>query len=71
MKIEELVQGVMNHARDNYNSDGWDYIYECWDSSELEAELEGLTSLKSAIKRMGKIAKDFEEQRSDIQGEIF
>ena len=73
MTMNELAAAVRNHAQDNYEVDGWDYIVECWESSEIiaELELEKITSESAAIAHFLDIAKIFDERRREVEAEIF
>jgi hypothetical protein len=68
---KSLVTAVRDFARANYEMDGWDYIVECFDDTDiLDAIGEAKTSAV-AIREIGKIAKLHASVRADIEGEIF
>ncbi len=71
--MDALVRCVKNHAQQNYNSDGWDYLVECYDDSdiaEMIAECKAITA-KQAITYVGGVLKDKDDYRSDIMGTAF
>jgi hypothetical protein len=81
MLLKEMVAAVQKHARDNYETDGWDYAVECWGFDEL-AEMIREPFMKfepkryaatpaEAIARVGEVCKLLASVRRDVQGEIF
>jgi hypothetical protein len=73
MTLNELVVGVMKHAKKHYEEDAWDEIVECWSAAEISNELggRGFTTLEEAIRHFGWIAKIRDERRRDIEAEAF
>jgi hypothetical protein len=73
MTLNELVVGVMKHAKKHYEEDAWDEIVECWTSAEISNELQkqGITEAEKAIEHFGWIAKVRDERRRDIEAEAF
>ena len=71
MKMSELVKAVKDHATLNYNKDGWDYVVECYEDSEIADEIRGARSCPEAIQMIGKILKAKDDYRKDIQAEAF
>ena len=35
----DLIKTVRTHVANNYGSDGWDYVVECFDDDELAEEI--------------------------------
>lgn len=63
-----LIAAVREHALANYDTDGWDYIVECYEDDEL-AELIGRARTEaSAIKKVAEEVKLKDEYRAEIQG---
>ena len=70
---QRFVEGVKRHAIDNYDTDGWDYLVECYDNAEIAEAIGDAKTLDEAIKRVqdefGLVHKA--EYRADIQAEVF
>jgi hypothetical protein len=71
MKMSELVKAVKDHATLNYHKDGWDYVVECYEDEEIADEIRGAREPREAIQMIGKILKAKDDQRKDIQSEVF
>ena len=72
--MKELIQGIKTHAQANYNSNGWDMVYECFEDHEIQKVLEEnkLTTLPEAIVYFERnIAKPYADRRKDVEAEIF
>lgn len=72
--MDELIKAIRAHALENYETGGWDMIYECYEDSEIQRVLEeeNLTTLESAVAYIGKnIAGVYDERRKYVQSEIF
>lgn len=72
--MDELIKALRAHALENYETGGWDMIYECYEDSEIREVLvnEQLTTPESAIAYFGKnIAGVYNDRRKDVQSEIF
>jgi len=68
---KELVAVIRRFASANYEMDGWDYIVECFsDEDILEAIGDAITD-KGAIRRVGRLAKELNARRKEVQAEIF
>ena len=67
MNVQDLVNAVKNHARKNWNKNGWDFIYECYDDSDIVELIGDAKTEKEAIKRAGRIAKVQDANRREIQ----
>ena len=67
----DLVAAVRAHAVDNYESDGWDFVVECWTDADIAERIEGITTPEAAIAAVGEIAGLLDEQRSEVRAEIF
>ena len=69
--MQEMVAAVKAHALAHYNEDGWDSIVECYEDSELAAEIAGCTSIAEAIAKVGEGCKVWNDYREDIEAEAF
>jgi hypothetical protein len=71
--MQELVKAVKDHATKNYETDGWDVVVEAFEDSEIADEIRkaGARTSEDAIKVLGEIVKLHDEQRKDVQAEIF
>jgi len=66
--MNELVKAVKQHAVDNYESDGWDYLVECYSDAEVAELIGKCRTVAGAIKKVGKVMKIKGDYREDIQG---
>lgn len=72
--MKELIEGIKTHAQANYNSNGWDMVFECFEDHEIQEVLEenNLTTLPDAVAYFeANIAKPYDDRRRDVQAEIF
>ena len=65
----ELIQLVRRHALDNYESNGWDVLVECWDDGDI---LERISDAKAqtpdaAIKACQSWVELYDGQRRAIR----
>lgn len=68
-----LLAAVKAHATKNYGRDGWDYLIECHDDSEVLAAIGKATTLRGAI---ANVRREFalglhNEMRQSVRAEIF
>jgi hypothetical protein len=77
-RLQAMIAAVQRHARENYETNGWDYVIECWSSDEIrEAIQEGFFNGEpvrdeaDAIKRVGEVCELLDGVRRDVRGEIF
>lgn len=68
---KKLIAAVKKHARDNYESSGWDYVVECYDDTEILALVAECKTEEEAIEVVHKEVLIRDEYRKDIQAEIF
>lgn len=76
---EEMLEGVKKHAIENYSKDGWDYVVECYDDSDILEVINDecswdpnhvpkpCTTVAEAIKSVGEIVGIYEERRFAAQ----
>lgn len=66
-----LVEAVKAHALDNYDTNGWDVVVECWADDEIEEVIVDCTTEEEAITAMRDEIAPFAAYRADIQGTAF
>ena len=71
MKRMDLVAAVRHHARDNYNVDGWDYVVECFEDSDILERIEGAETAAQAINMIREVVRRMNDRRADIEAEVF
>lgn len=71
--MQDLIKAIRQHALDNYETGGWDMIYECYDESEIHQALAHIPNptIEQAIQTLGEIAKLYQERRLDVEAEVF
>ena len=64
---------ILEHARNNYEADGWDAIYECTTLDEMTEQLResSATTYREALKYIHEGAKAYQDRRDEIRAEIF
>jgi hypothetical protein len=71
MATAELIAAVRAHALANYETDGWDYVVECWDDEELSESIGSATTPKEAIEAVHKQVKIMGDYRAEIESTAF
>ena len=73
MNVSDIIDAVKQHAVENYEYGGWDFIVECWTDKEIEADIKEnkLYSADKAIAWFGEFARTMNERRADVRAEIF
>jgi hypothetical protein len=68
-RIAEMIDAIRKHAKANYERDGWDYIVETYEPSELREIIvnTGATTDEVAIAEVGRIAKLLDDNRREVQ----
>ena len=71
--IEKLIEAVKSHALRHYEKDGWDYVVECYGDEEIAVIIneEAAVTVSLAIKAVGKVAKDQDDYRKEIEATAF
>lgn len=67
MTEAELIKAVRRHAEENYCLDGWDYLVECWDDSDIARAIAGAEHPSQAIDRCKRTVQMLDEQRSECR----
>lgn len=68
-----LVAAVKLHARNNYESDGWDIVLECWSDAEVLAVVNAANA-NTAAEAIAAVAAEvgpLAEHRDEVRAEIF
>lgn len=68
MTLQALIEAVKAHALANYESDGWDFVIETQEDSDLAAIIGDATTEEEAIARVGATFKTLDDYRDDIIG---
>lgn len=66
-----LIPAVRQYALDHYNQDGWDYLVECWEDSDIADAIAGATTLEQAIAKCHRGVSLLDERRREVTNEIF
>jgi hypothetical protein len=66
-----LIAQVMRHAREHYETDGWDIIVECFDEAAIAEIIGRCWTTKGAIAKVAAVARLHAERRADVRAEIF
>jgi hypothetical protein len=69
--LSDVIKAVKDHALDNYNHGGWDYLVECWEDEEIASEIRPGDTAEQAIRRIGKILKTLDDYRAEIRATEF
>ena len=70
--MEELIEKIKTHARENYETGGWDFLVECYEDSDIEemiedARKEGAVSDEQILEKIGYWMGVKDDHRKDIQ----
>ena len=69
--MPNFVEAVKQHAIDNYNEGGWDFVVECWADDEIEIAIATATTAEQAIAIMEQEVGPLADQRAEIQSTIW
>ncbi|MGE3483474.1 MAG: hypothetical protein AB7L09_01960 [Nitrospira sp.] len=71
--MNKLVKAVREHAQDNYEAGGWDYVVECYDDKEIAEVIEraGAKTEAAAIKAVGEEVGARDDYRREIEATAF
>ena len=69
--IAQYVLAIKAYAIAHYETDGWDYVVECYDDAQIVDIIKTARTEKGAIKTMRAHVKPRADYRADIQGERF
>jgi hypothetical protein len=65
--VADLIDGVRNHARVNWDKGGWDILYECWDDSDIAQHIGGAKTLRAAIAACKRVLTTIDNHRAEIR----
>jgi hypothetical protein len=51
--MQKMIEAVKRHAVENYETDGWDFVVECWSDEDILDRIEGAESAEEAIRLVG------------------
>lgn len=68
---KKLAAAVRQHALDNYETGGWDFLVECWDDSDIILCTGHATTLADAIEQCRQPLALMDERRREVEAEIF
>ena len=67
MNEQDLINAVRNHALANYNTDGWDYLVECWMDGDILECLDGAETVAQAIANVRDALAPLAEMRDEVR----
>lgn len=67
MNEQDLINAVRNHALANYNTDGWDYLVECWMDGDILECIDNATTVTQAIANVREALAPLAEMRDEVR----
>lgn len=67
MNEQYLINAVRNHALANYNTDGWDYLVECWMDGDILECIDNATTVAQAIANVRDALAPLAEMRDEVR----
>ena len=67
MNEQDLIIAVRNHALQTYESDGWDYVVECWSDGDILECLDGAETVAQAIANVRDALAPLAERRDEVR----
>lgn len=67
MNEQDLINAVRNHALANYNTDGWDYLVECWMDGDILECIDNATTVAQAIANVRDALAPLAEMRDEVR----
>jgi len=67
----QFVDAVKTHALKNYETDGWDYVVECYSDSDIAEIIKTARTAGDAINMVLAEVKPRADYRAEIQAEAF
>lgn len=70
---KEMIAAVRSHAGKNYETDGWDFVIEAWDDSDIARIIDEdrCKSPEAAIKACHERCRLHDERRKEVRAEIW
>jgi len=69
--MTDFTAAVKDYALAHYETDGWDYVVECYSDAEIADVIKTARTAAGAIKMMRAQVKPRADYRADIQAERF
>ena len=69
--MSNLIAAVRKYAIANYEKDGWDYLVECWEDSDIQEAIGIAKTERSAINACRRIVRIMDERRQEVRSEIW
>ena len=69
--MNDFTTAVKDYALAHYETDGWDYVVECYSDAEIADVIKTARTPAGAIKMMRAQVKPRADYRADIQAEAF
>lgn len=66
-----FVQQVKDHALQNYEDDGWDFVVECYSDAEIAEIIKDCSSEQEAIEAMKEEVRPQHIYRQEVRAEAF
>ena len=67
----QFVDAVKKHALKNYETDGWDYVVECYSDSDIAEIIKTARTAAGAIRMVRAEVKPRANYRAEIQSTAF
>ena len=64
---QELLDAIRAHALANYNTEGWDYLVECWEDDYILDCLDGVTEVTEAIDAVRDALSPLNDMRDEVR----
>ena len=65
-KLQDMIEDVKFHAQLWYDTDGWDYVVECWSDVMIAEEIKRCRTSKGAIRKIRAAVKPLDDYRKEI-----
>ena len=62
-----LVDQVREYANKNYERDGWDFLVECWEDSDVAENIGDADNFETAMRRCRKVTRALDEHRREVR----
>ena len=69
MTTDELLKAIRQHALENYNHQGWDYLVECYEDEDILEEIGTAKTLRGAIRKLIPTLRTLDDHRREISTE--
>jgi hypothetical protein len=69
--MNNLIAAVREYAIANYEKDGWDYLVECWEDSDIQEVIGTAKTERSAIAACRRTLRLMDERRQEVRSEVW